>query len=313
MAAESEIIDLRDEALFPDSGLSITDSISVEHYDEDRSLQQAILASLLTNSSSSSIIDLTQEEEDDDVVNRSTSRKKELKRRNSETICESSSNPRNPPAQSQSFVCEICFDPKPLTESFCIEGCTHVYCKECMSSYVAAKLQDSVPQIGCPSPGCQGILESHYCREILPLEVFERWGNILCESVIGESEKFYCPFKDCSALLLNDGDTEDVAVITQSECLHCNRLFCAQCKCPWHWGIECSEFQQLNEAEREKEDIMLMNLAKDKKWKRCPQCKMFVEKSAGCMYMKCRCQFAFCYNCGAASTSNGHICSKCGH
>ncbi|KAL9677093.1 hypothetical protein QQ045_005320 [Rhodiola kirilowii] len=79
--------------------------------------------------------------------------------------------------------------------------------------YVAAKLQDNVPQIGCPFPGCQGTLDPHYCREILPLEVIERWGNIMCESVIRESEKFYCPFKDCSALLINDGggigDLED--------------------------------------------------------------------------------------------------------
>ncbi|CAM8960958.1 unnamed protein product [Rhodiola kirilowii] len=100
-----------------------------------------------------------------------------------------------------------------------------------MSSYVAAKLQDSVLQIGCPSPGCHGLLESYYCREILPLEVFERWGNILCESIV----------------------------------------FARNASAPWHLGIECSdasEFQKLNETEREREDILLMNLAKDKKWKR---------------------------------------------
>ncbi|GJR69092.1 RNA-directed DNA polymerase, eukaryota, partial [Tanacetum coccineum] len=38
------------------------------------------------------------------------------------------------------------------------------------------------------------------------------------------SEKFYCLFKDCSALLVDDGGE----AVTSSECPHCNCLFCAQ-------------------------------------------------------------------------------------
>uniref|UniRef100_A0A7N0ZTK2 RBR-type E3 ubiquitin transferase n=1 Tax=Kalanchoe fedtschenkoi TaxID=63787 RepID=A0A7N0ZTK2_KALFE len=330
MAAKVDVIDLEGEAIAPSftaSGRTRTDSIPVEQYDEQRSLQRAILASLLKNNSSGSgsapppsIIDLTEHVSNDDgdgddvelvfvKFNQSNSQRRPRKRRSMAEIGPSSA--AQPP-----FTCEICFDPKPLTESFSVGGCGHVYCKECMSGYVAAKLQDSVvTQIGCPHTACRrGILEPHYCREILPPEVFERWGNVLCESVIASSEKFYCPFNDCSALLINDdGNGGTSAAITQSECPHCNRLFCAQCKTAWHLGLECSEFKKLNDDEKGVEDIMLLNLAKDNKWKRCPKCKMFVEKSQGCMYMRCRCGFAFCYNCGAASVGTAHICSKCGH
>jgi E3 ubiquitin-protein ligase RNF144 len=52
--------------------------------------------------------------------------------------------------------------------------------------------------------------------------------------------------------------------------------------------MSCREFQRLGKDERGKEDLMLRKLAKDKKWQRCPQCRMYVEKIDGCMFMRCR-------------------------
>ncbi|BBG98735.1 RING/U-box superfamily protein, partial [Prunus dulcis] len=100
---------------------------------------------------------------------------------------------------------------------------------------------------------------------------------------------------DCSALLVDDGGE----VVTVSECPNCRRLFCAQCKVAWHAGIDCGEFQNLNENEREKEDIMVMELAKKKNWRRCPRCNFFVEKTDGCLHITCRCGLEFCYGCGS--------------
>uniref|UniRef100_A0A803M8V8 RBR-type E3 ubiquitin transferase n=1 Tax=Chenopodium quinoa TaxID=63459 RepID=A0A803M8V8_CHEQI len=196
------------------------------------------------------------------------------------------------------FLCEICADSKPQKEAFKIKGCSHSYCSDCMKTYVASKLQDGVSIINCPVPSCSGVLEPEYCRDILPFEVFARWGNLLCESVILATQKFYCPFKDCSALLVDDGFEK----VTMSECPSCFRLFCAQCKVGWHADIECAEYQSLNKDEREKEDIMLRKLAKIKNWQRCPKCKYYVEKSEGCLYMKCRC--------GLATSSFNELLSK---
>ncbi|KAL0426742.1 UNVERIFIED_CONTAM: hypothetical protein Slati_2849000 [Sesamum latifolium] len=173
------------------------------------------------------------------------------------------------------------------------------------------KLQENITAINCPVPGCNGFLEPQHCRSILPKQVFDRWGDALCEAVILASEKFYCPIKDCSALLIDDQSVEN-EVIMQSECPDCNRLFCVQCKVPWHSGMACSDFQKLKEDERSNEDIMLMNLAKSKKWIRCPKCKFYVEKSSGCLFMRCRCGHTFCYNCGA-QLLNEHYCRNCKH
>lgn len=187
------------------------------------------------------------------------------------------------------FMCDICVEPKPLNESFNIEGCTHFYCTECVIKYVVSKLHDNVTRICCPVSKCPGLLKLEYCCGILPPEVFERWGNALCESVILGFEKFYCPFKDCSALLINDGgEGEGEVMVTQSECPYCNRLFCAQCEVPWHSGIDCAQFQNFDKDERQKEGIMLMELADKKGWKRCPKCRFYVARRSGCDHLRCR-------------------------
>lgn len=182
------------------------------------------------------------------------------------------------------FVCGICTETKASNESFSIQGCSHIYCTDCVVKYVAAKLEENITSICCLETECQGFLEPEYCRDILPHDLFARWGTALCESVILGDQKFYCPYKDCSILLIDDGEE----FIVESECPSCRRMFCAQCKVPWHAGIECDVFKELNEDEREKEDIMLMKVAQNENWKRCPNCRYYVEKKDGCLYIKCR-------------------------
>ncbi|PRQ47101.1 putative transcription factor C2H2 family [Rosa chinensis] len=203
------------------------------------------------------------------------------------------------------FVCAICADDKPGYQSFPIENCNHVYCSDCVINYIDFKLQENEPTIRCPVPGCKGLLEPEYCRSVLPAQVFARWGKAMCDAVIQGSEKFYCPYQDCSALLIDDGEE----VVRESQCPHCGRMFCAQCKVAWHVGMDCSEFQRLSVDERGNEDVMLRNLAQSQNWRRCPSCMFYVEKSVGCSYMRCRCGYAFCYNCGVQAVS--HTCRSC--
>lgn len=81
------------------------------------------------------------------------------------------------------------------------------------------------------------------------------------------------------------GDAEEA--VTSEECPHCNRLFCAQCMVSWLAGIDCNEFWNSKEGERERGDLMVMELAKKKSW-RCPKCNLYVEKIDGCLHMSRR-------------------------
>ncbi|XP_009769156.1 E3 ubiquitin-protein ligase RSL1-like [Nicotiana sylvestris] len=205
--------------------------------------------------------------------------------------------------ESSLSFCEICAERKESDEMFTIQTCSHIFCTDCISKHVATKIQENIHVVTCPGVACREILDFETCSSIVPKEVISRWDEMLCESLILASQKFYCPYKDCSAMLVNDSDE----IIRESECPSCWRLFCAQCKVPWHCGVECVEFQQLNSDERDREDLMVRELAKAKEWTRCPYCKYFVEKTEGCLHMTCRCGSQFCYKCGVIWTIH-HAC-----
>ncbi|KAK2976616.1 hypothetical protein RJ640_021418 [Escallonia rubra] len=198
--------------------------------------------------------------------------------------------------ESSQIFCEICVERKESHEMFRVERCCHSFCSDCISKHITVKIQDSIEVVTCPGLDCKGVLEIDACKTMIPKDVIAQWDEALCRSLISASQKFYCPFKDCSAMLVDD---DDVEVIREAECPECHRLFCAQCHVPWHSGIECEEFQRLNVDERGREDLMVRELAREQNWMRCPHCKFYVEKTEGCLHMTCRCGLQFCYACGA--------------
>ncbi|KAF0911430.1 hypothetical protein E2562_008305 [Oryza meyeriana var. granulata] len=201
------------------------------------------------------------------------------------------------------FKCIICMEKFEASEQFLVSFCAHAFCNGCIGGYVAAKVSENVAVIGCPDPECkEGFVEMDTCRDIIPPELFDRWSVSLCELALGE-KKYYCPFKDCSALLINDNDGAEK--IMETECPHCHRMFCARCRVPWHDGIKCKDY------ENGEGDLMFKELAGKKKWQRCPQCRIYVEKSQGCMFMTCRCGFCFCYVCASPMSKELHYCKKC--
>ncbi|XVF74205.1 hypothetical protein PTKIN_Ptkin13bG0091700 [Pterospermum kingtungense] len=200
--------------------------------------------------------------------------------------------------ESSLCYCEICVERKERHQMFTIRGCSHSFCSDCVSTYVKTRLEQNITIIMCPGENCRLILELEACRPQLPKEVINLWEDLLCEELLcATGGRLYCPFKDCSALLLNDNQGGEV--IAETECPVCHRLFCAQCHVSWHPGINCEEYQKLNEDERGREDLLVRNLAKENKWGRCPSCHIIVERTEGCLHMTCRCKFEFCYACGA--------------
>ncbi|KAJ9567848.1 hypothetical protein OSB04_003814 [Centaurea solstitialis] len=203
-------------------------------------------------------------------------------------------------------TCKICLESHESWKMFRNSTCSHSFCYECTSKHATTKIQENNNTIKCPALNCDSTLDFNAVRLIVPKDVLIKWDETLCESMILESHKLYCPFANCSVLLVND----DVG-ITKIDCPVCKRAFCAVCRVPWHSEFSCKEFEKLNSKKKgKKDDEMTVALAKKKKWKKCPKCKFFVEKAEGCLHITCRCKYEFCYNCRSKWTSNHGVGEK---
>nr|XP_027192464.1 probable E3 ubiquitin-protein ligase ARI9 [Cicer arietinum] len=198
------------------------------------------------------------------------------------------------PLQETPFYdCQICYESKPPNFIFNIEGCTHFYCTQCTMQYIVSKLDANQINIFCPEPGCSAVLNPRNCKPILPNNLLNWWEKALIESMIPEKNKFYCPYHDCSTLLIlseahdNNNDQEaGVGIIknTQCVCPLCKRKVCVNCKSPWHVDMTCTKFQKMK---RSNHDDLMLDLVKKKNWRKCPNCGRIIEKTHGCGHMQC--------------------------
>ncbi|GJV15285.1 receptor protein-tyrosine kinase CEPR1-like protein [Tanacetum coccineum] len=186
----------------------------------------------------------------------------------------------------QRQMCRICLEKREYWQMFTNTTCSHSFCYDCTRKHATTKIQEKISTITCPELNCKSVLDFNSLRLIVPKHILIKWDQVLCESSILESHKFYCPFADCSALLINDDST-----ITQNNCPVCKRSICAVCHVPWHSEFTCKKFGKLNTANKKgKKDNeqLAMALAKKNKWKKCPNCKFYVEKTEGCVHITCR-------------------------
>ncbi|KAM3380002.1 hypothetical protein P3S68_005575 [Capsicum galapagoense] len=180
-----------------------------------------------------------------------------------------------------------------LQEALMSAATISVFNKCCIAKYVTKRtVLENVTVIKCPDTACNAVINPKLWRELVPKEVLDKWENAMSESLVLGSRKLYCPYKDCSAMLVVDGSD----TVIDTECPDCRRLFCARCNVPWHVGLECKEFQHSGGSnERGKGGVMMTGTAKNKKWRRCSKCKCYVEKVDDCLHLTCRCGYEFCY------------------
>ncbi|KAI4305374.1 hypothetical protein L6164_028744 [Bauhinia variegata] len=211
-------------------------------------------------------------------------------------------------------TCAICLEDNDVSHIFSVDGCQHRYCFSCMKQHVEVKLlHGMVPK--CPHEKCNSDLVIDSCRKFLTHKLIETMQNRIKEASIPVSEKIYCPYPRCSALMSKTelleyaknmfGDSEQSR---PKKCIKCHGLFCLSCKVPWHSGQTCRDYKMLN-PNPPAEDVKLKSLASRSLWRQCVKCNHMIELAEGCYHMTCRCGYEFCYNCGAEWRNKKATCS----
>eukprot|EP00955_Chlamydomonas_euryale_P101849 365377-Chlamydomonas_euryale.AAC.24 len=173
------------------------------------------------------------------------------------------------PQQEPGALCSICFNyhadndmisagSDAAGSSSTRPGCGHAFCSTCMRRYMFSCIDNNKHRVQCPSDGCKhavscedvlrfweacsaacGGQTSHTSTAQQPKSAciwhdefrLQRYMQLDVESAIHPSERVYCPFKDCSALLLRPECKAEGPTL----CPECERTLCAKCHITgWH-------------------------------------------------------------------------------
>ncbi|CAL5389156.1 unnamed protein product [Camellia sinensis] len=243
----------------------------------------------------------------------------------------------NRPSESSSAknmheTCVICLEDVDVGQMFAVDGCLHRYCFSCMKQHVEVKLlHGMLPK--CPHEGCNSELKIESCRKFLTRKLIEIMNQRIKEASIPATEKIYCPYPKCSALMSKSEVLEysQLTLLVQQsgvrKCTKCQGLFCINCKVPWHTKKSCLDYKRENPFPPV-EDAKLKTLADRNLWRQCVKCNHMIELAAGCYHMTCsdlftfsvfmefgscvdsqKCGFEFCYTCGAEWKNKAATCS----
>ncbi len=178
------------------------------------------------------------------------------------------------------------------------------YCAECFRNDVKCRLGEAGTRANlekCPHPGCEKPLTLTDLATIAaPPLIVNKFKNFTTKDKAGWVA---CPMCGETRELTESEQANKPAKLT---CTHCTKDFCAQCSVPWHESLSCDAHREKESKKNEAESAELLQTARLRGWRRCPECRIFIEKNAGCNHMQHPiCKTHFCYECGVQLLADG--------
>ncbi|PVH94834.1 hypothetical protein DM02DRAFT_538660 [Periconia macrospinosa] len=166
-------------------------------------------------------------------------------------------------------------------------GCGHRMCHNCLKRQFTLSVSD--PQHMPPTCCTSDHIPLRYVERLFDDKFKRLWNKKYQEYTT--ANRLYCPAKNCGEWIKPSKIRMDLTYgMRYARCGRCNTKVCVMCNNRFHTRRECPKDEETNR---------LVEMAKEKGWQRCYNCKAVVELKEGCNHMTCRCTAQFCMVCAA--------------
>uniref|UniRef100_A0A673V7I3 E3 ubiquitin-protein ligase RNF144A n=1 Tax=Suricata suricatta TaxID=37032 RepID=A0A673V7I3_SURSU len=195
--------------------------------------------------------------------------------------------------------CKLCLGEYPVEQMTTIAQCQCVFCTLCLKQYVELLIKEGLETaISCPDAACpkQGRLREDEIECMVAAEIMQRYKKLQFErEVLLDPCRTWCPASACQAVCQLQDLAPQMPQLVR--CTACDTEFCSACKASWHPGQGCPETMPITFLPGETSSAFKLE-EDDAPIKRCPKCKVYIERDEGCAQMMCKkCKHAFCWYC----------------
>ena len=182
--------------------------------------------------------------------------------------------------------CNVCYEEVGDEEKKFNEiPCGHICCTQCWINYLKTLISEAkVEEIKCVEHECKQIISEDFILKHIKddqnlIEKYKKFKNRA--EIINDKNKKQCPNPDCESYLEKSSTSKYVKCKNGHE-------YCFDCLKKPHGKNACEDILEKK----------FLKWKKNKRIKRCPKCKIFIEKNEGCNHMTCRnCKYQWCWLC----------------
>ncbi|KAF2200932.1 hypothetical protein GQ43DRAFT_372674 [Delitschia confertaspora ATCC 74209] len=166
-------------------------------------------------------------------------------------------------------------------------NCGHRMCYSCLKRQFQLSVTD--PQHMPPRCCTSEHIPLRYVERLFDNKFKILWNKKFQEYTT--ANRLYCPTKGCGEWIKPSKIRKDSLTGRRyARCGRCDTKVCVLCNGRFHNRRDCPKDEETNR---------LVELAREKGWQRCYQCKAMVELKEGCNHMTCLCKAQFCMICAA--------------
>lgn len=212
------------------------------------------------------------------------------------------------------FECPTCFDDHKMSGTAMLSPCGHRFCRDCWDDHLRQQLKSLgrgvILEARCMEAGCRCPIDEESWSRCAKPETYNAFTTQLIRSFEKNSGHGRACYK-CGLFLEAAGaasSSELVATCT------CGFVMCTCCGGADHRPASCTEVVVWSKALDAYNNTASMAFMRDR-YKQCPKCGEFTERSQGCNHMTCRppagCGYEYCFLCSVDWKESGGYSHKC--